>query len=172
MIDALKRASAEESPLLCPTTAIRDRIERTSPVFPSPRVWWRTSSPVWEHIEFSRWTCMPARFRVLRHPCGQPVCFPHSASLYKGTFQWESGYRFSRCRRCSQGPCLCESTQSGLALIDKRRSDVNQAEALNIIGEVAGKTAVVLDDMVDTAERWWRPPSPFWKKALRKSMPV
>ena len=41
--------------------------------------------------------------------------------------------------------------KAGLALIDKRRSDVNEAEALNIIGEVAGKTAVVLDDMVDTA---------------------
>jgi ribose-phosphate pyrophosphokinase len=41
--------------------------------------------------------------------------------------------------------------QAGLAVIDKRRSDVNQAEALNIIGEVAGMTALVLDDMVDTA---------------------
>ncbi len=40
---------------------------------------------------------------------------------------------------------------AGLAVIDKRRSDVNQAEALNIIGEVDGKTAIVLDDMVDTA---------------------
>lgn len=41
--------------------------------------------------------------------------------------------------------------QASLALIDKRRSDPNEAEALNIIGEVDGKTAVVLDDMVDTA---------------------
>lgn len=41
--------------------------------------------------------------------------------------------------------------RAGLALIDKRRSDANQAEALHIIGEVEGKTAVVLDDMVDTA---------------------
>jgi ribose-phosphate pyrophosphokinase len=41
--------------------------------------------------------------------------------------------------------------QASLALIDKRRSDVNEAEALHIIGEVDGKTAVVLDDMVDTA---------------------
>jgi ribose-phosphate pyrophosphokinase len=41
--------------------------------------------------------------------------------------------------------------QASLALIDKRRSDANEAEALNIIGEVAGKIAVVLDDMVDTA---------------------
>ncbi len=41
--------------------------------------------------------------------------------------------------------------KAGLALIDKRRLDVNQAEAMNIIGEVSGKTAIVLDDMVDTA---------------------
>lgn len=41
--------------------------------------------------------------------------------------------------------------KAGLALIDKRRVDVNEAEALNIIGEVADKTAIVLDDMVDTS---------------------
>lgn len=41
--------------------------------------------------------------------------------------------------------------KSGLAMIDKRRSDPNKAEALNIIGEVEGKTAIILDDMVDTA---------------------
>ncbi|SFM66227.1 ribose-phosphate diphosphokinase [Thermodesulforhabdus norvegica] len=40
---------------------------------------------------------------------------------------------------------------AGLALIDKRRADVNKAEAMNIIGDVAGKTAIILDDMVDTA---------------------
>lgn len=41
--------------------------------------------------------------------------------------------------------------KAALALIDKRRVNVNEAEALNIIGEVADKTAIVLDDMVDTA---------------------
>ncbi len=39
----------------------------------------------------------------------------------------------------------------GLAIIDKRRDAPNVAEAMNIIGEVAGKTAIILDDMVDTA---------------------
>jgi ribose-phosphate pyrophosphokinase len=38
-----------------------------------------------------------------------------------------------------------------LAVIDKRRSEENQVDKMNIIGEVAGKTAIVLDDMVDTA---------------------
>ncbi len=40
---------------------------------------------------------------------------------------------------------------AGLALIDKRRADANQAEAMHLIGEVRSKTAVILDDMVDTA---------------------
>jgi len=39
----------------------------------------------------------------------------------------------------------------GLAIIDKRRDAPNQAQAVNVIGEVEGKTAVVLDDMIDTA---------------------
>ncbi|HDR15658.1 MAG TPA: ribose-phosphate pyrophosphokinase [Desulfobacteraceae bacterium] len=40
---------------------------------------------------------------------------------------------------------------ASLAIIDKRREAPNIAEAMNIIGEVEGKTAVILDDMVDTA---------------------
>jgi len=41
--------------------------------------------------------------------------------------------------------------EATLAIIDKRRDAPNIAEAMNIIGEVDGKTAVILDDMVDTA---------------------
>jgi len=41
--------------------------------------------------------------------------------------------------------------EASLAIIDKRRDAPNIAEAMNIIGEVAGKTAIMLDDMVDTA---------------------
>jgi len=40
---------------------------------------------------------------------------------------------------------------ASLAIIDKRRDAPNIAEAMNIIGEVEGKTAIILDDMVDTA---------------------
>jgi ribose-phosphate pyrophosphokinase len=40
---------------------------------------------------------------------------------------------------------------AGLAIIDKRRPQPNTSEVMNIIGEVAGKTAVLIDDMVDTA---------------------
>jgi len=38
-----------------------------------------------------------------------------------------------------------------LAIIDKRRPRANEAQVMNIIGDVAGKTCVLIDDMVDTA---------------------
>jgi len=38
-----------------------------------------------------------------------------------------------------------------LAIVDKRRQKANVAEVMNLIGDVEGKTAVLLDDMVDTA---------------------
>ena len=38
-----------------------------------------------------------------------------------------------------------------LAIIDKRRPRPNESKVMNIIGNVAGKTCVMIDDMVDTA---------------------
>ncbi|MCB0341809.1 MAG: ribose-phosphate pyrophosphokinase [Pseudobdellovibrionaceae bacterium] len=38
-----------------------------------------------------------------------------------------------------------------LAIIDKRRSGPNEAKAVNLVGDVKGKTAIILDDMIDTA---------------------
>jgi ribose-phosphate pyrophosphokinase len=40
---------------------------------------------------------------------------------------------------------------AGLAIIDKRRERANECEAVHVIGDVAGKTAILLDDLVDTA---------------------
>jgi ribose-phosphate pyrophosphokinase len=38
-----------------------------------------------------------------------------------------------------------------LAIIDKRRPRPNESQVMNIIGEIDGKTCVMIDDMVDTA---------------------
>jgi ribose-phosphate pyrophosphokinase len=40
---------------------------------------------------------------------------------------------------------------STMAIIDKRRTSPNEAKALNLIGDVKDKTAIIVDDMVDTA---------------------
>lgn len=41
--------------------------------------------------------------------------------------------------------------EASLAIIDKRREGPNQTQIMNIIGDVAGKSALLLDDMIDTA---------------------
>ena len=38
-----------------------------------------------------------------------------------------------------------------LAIVDKRRDKPNQAHAMHVIGDVKGKTAIIVDDMIDTA---------------------
>ncbi len=38
-----------------------------------------------------------------------------------------------------------------LAIIDKRRPNPNESEVMNIIGDVEGRTCVIIDDLVDTA---------------------
>jgi ribose-phosphate pyrophosphokinase len=40
---------------------------------------------------------------------------------------------------------------AGLAIIDKRRSGPNVSEVMHIIGDVAGETCIIVDDMIDTA---------------------
>jgi len=46
---------------------------------------------------------------------------------------------------------LAKRIEADLAIIDKRRPRANVAEVMHIIGEVEGRTCVIMDDMVDTA---------------------
>ena len=46
---------------------------------------------------------------------------------------------------------LAKWLHAPLAIIDKRRAKANVSEVMNIIGDVAGKKAILIDDMIDTA---------------------
>src|ERR1700694_580212 len=46
---------------------------------------------------------------------------------------------------------IAKRLESDLAIIDKRRPRPNVASVMNIIGDVNGRTCVIMDDMVDTA---------------------
>jgi ribose-phosphate pyrophosphokinase len=46
---------------------------------------------------------------------------------------------------------LAEKLGAPLAIVDKRRPEPNVSEVMNIIGDVAGKSVIIIDDIIDTA---------------------
>jgi ribose-phosphate pyrophosphokinase len=46
---------------------------------------------------------------------------------------------------------FAKKMDSALAIVDKRRVDVNVAEVMHVIGDVSGRTCLVIDDLIDTA---------------------
>ncbi len=46
---------------------------------------------------------------------------------------------------------MADRLKAPLAIIDKRRPRPNVAEVMNIIGNIEGKTAIIIDDIIDTA---------------------
>jgi ribose-phosphate pyrophosphokinase len=55
-----------------------------------------------------------------------------------------------------------------LAIIDKRRPKANVAKVMNIIGDVAGRTCIIMDDMVDTANTLCEAAAALKKKGALK----
>lgn len=51
----------------------------------------------------------------------------------------------------SRARAFAHHLDCGLAIVDKRRPEPNVAEVMNVIGDIAGKTAILIDDMIDTA---------------------
>ena len=46
---------------------------------------------------------------------------------------------------------VAQKLNCSMAIIDKRRPKANQLEVMNIIGDIKGKTCLMVDDMIDTA---------------------
>lgn len=46
---------------------------------------------------------------------------------------------------------MAERLEAPIAIIDKRRPEPNVAEVMNIVGNIEGRTAILIDDMIDTA---------------------
>jgi ribose-phosphate pyrophosphokinase len=57
---------------------------------------------------------------------------------------------------------------AGLAIVDKRREAPNEAKAMAVIGDVAGKNAIILDDMIDTGGTLTEAAGALLKKGARK----
>jgi len=57
---------------------------------------------------------------------------------------------------------------SGLAIVDKRRDVPNEAKAMAVIGDVEGKIAIILDDMIDTGGTLIEATEAIFKKGAKE----
>ena len=154
MVDALKRASAGRITAAIPYFgyARQDRRPRSARVRDQRQGGGQHAarSPAWTAC--SRWICTPTRSRgssTSRWTTSTP------APILLGDV-WKHGYENLVVVSPDVGGvvrarALAKRLESDLAIIDKRRPRPNVAEVMNIIGEVEGRTCVIMDDMVDTA---------------------
>ena len=153
MVDALKRASAARVTAAIPYFgyARQDRRPRSARVSISAKV----VANMLEAVGVDRVLTMDLHADQIQGFFDVPVDNIYAAPILLGDL-WKHGYEDLLVVSPDVGGvvrarALAKRLESDLAIIDKRRPKANDAEVMNIIGDVKGRTCVIMDDMVDTA---------------------
>ncbi len=153
MVDALKRSSAARVSAAIPYFgyARQDRRPRSARVAISAKV----VANMLTAAGISRVLTMDLHADQIQGFFDMPVDNIYAAPVLLGDV-WKQGYDNLIVVSPDVGGvvrarALAKRLESDLAIIDKRRPRANVSEVMNVIGEVKGRTCVIMDDMVDTA---------------------
>jgi len=153
MVDALKRSSAARVSAAIPYFgyARQDRRPRSARVGISAKV----VANMLTSVGVSRVLTMDLHADQIQGFFDVPVDNIYAAPVLLGDV-WKQGYENLIVVSPDVGGvvrarALAKRLDSELAIIDKRRPRANVSEVMNVIGEVQGRTCVIMDDMVDTA---------------------
>ncbi len=153
MVDALKRSSAERITAASPYLGYsrQDRRPRSARVAISAKV----VANMLVVAGVDRLLTMDLHADQIQGFFDIPVDNIYSAPILLGDI-WKRGYQDLVVVSPDVGGvvrarALAKRLESDLAIIDKRRPRPNVATVMNIIGDVADRTCVIMDDMVDTA---------------------
>ena len=153
MVDALKRASAERISAVIPYFgyARQDRRPRSTRVPISAKV----VANLLQTVGVARVLTMDLHADQIQGFFDIPVDNVYATPILLGDL-WKHAYKNLVVVSPDVGGvvrarAIAKRLESDLAIIDKRRPRPNVATVMNIIGEVEGRTCVIMDDMVDTA---------------------
>jgi ribose-phosphate pyrophosphokinase len=153
IVDALKRSSAGRITAAIPYFgyARQDRRPRSARVAISAKV----VANMLQAVGVDRMLTMDLHSDQIQGFFDIPLDNVYSAPILLGDI-WKRGYKDLVVVSPDVGGvvrarALAKRLESDLAIIDKRRPRPNVATVMNIIGEVEGRTCVIMDDMVDTA---------------------
>ena len=153
MVDALKRSSAGRITAAIPYFgyARQDRRPRSARVAISAKV----VANMLQSVGVDRLLTMDLHADQIQGFFDIPVDNIYAAPILLGDV-WKQGFPDLIVVSPDVGGvvrarALAKRLESDLAIIDKRRPRPNVATVMNIIGDVAGRTCLIMDDMVDTA---------------------
>ncbi len=153
MIDAFKRASAERITAVLPYYGYARQDRKDRPRMPISA---KLVASLLETAGASRVLALDLHAAQIQGFFDIPVDHLFSAPVMVGYFEG----RYDRRELTVVSPdaggverarAFAKKMNVPLAIIDKRRTDANVAEVMNIIGEVRGKHCLMVDDLVDTA---------------------
>ncbi len=153
MIDALKRASAGRITAAIPYFgyARQDRRPRSARVAITAKV----VADMLQSVGVNRVMTMDLHADQIQGFFNLPVDNIYATPLLLGDI-WKQNYDDLLVVSPDVGGvvrarAIAKRLDSDLAIIDKRRPRANVSEVMNIIGDVSGRTCVIMDDIVDTA---------------------
>ncbi len=152
MIDALKRASAARITAVIPYFGYARQDRKVAPRTPI------TSKLVADLIATAgaqRVLCVDLHAGQIQGFFNIPVDHLYAAPAVledvKGRFNEELVVVSPDAGGTERARAFAKRLNAGLAIIDKRRSGANVSEVMHIIGDVDGRTCIIVDDMIDTA---------------------
>lgn len=152
MMDAFRRASASRITIVMPYYGYGRQDRKVEPRVPISA---KVIAKLIESIGANRVLAMDLHADQIQGFFDIPVDHLFAAPIMVNHFK-ESGINDAVIVSPDSGGAerarfFAKHLKSNLAIIDKRRERANQAEVMNIIGDVAGKTCIMIDDMIDTA---------------------
>ncbi|HXR75269.1 MAG TPA: ribose-phosphate pyrophosphokinase [Bryobacteraceae bacterium] len=152
MIDALKRASAERITAVLPYYGYARQDRKDKPRMPISA---KLVASLLERAGASRILALDLHAAQIQgffdipvdHLFAAPVMVEYFESRWTGNLTIVS----PDAGGVERARAFAKRLNAPLAIIDKRRTEVNIAEVMNIIGDVRGQYCLIVDDLVDTA---------------------
>ena len=153
ILDALKRSSAKQVTAVLPYYGYARQDRKAAPRAPISA---KCMADLLTTSGATRVVCVDLHATQIQGFFNCPV--DHLFAIPSLAREWSQTYKANEeCVAVSPDAGGVERTrafakkiQCSIAIIDKRRSGPNEARAFHLIGDVKGKTAIIVDDMIDT----------------------
>ena len=153
MMDAFKRASAERITAVLPYYGYARQDRKDQPRMPISA---RLVASLLERAGANRVLALDLHAAQIQGffdvPGGSSVCRAGDDRIFRRVFRRDDLTVVSPdAGGVERARAFAKRLNAPLAIIDKRRTEVNVAEVMHIIGDVGGQHCLIVDDLIDTA---------------------